>query len=287
MKESTIQLQRKTLNFVPGEILTREMLQDLYDYPRNAVENYYSAYSDGIVYGLEWNTISPECHRITPGVLKWKGDIFFLTKEIDVEKAFGDTFENGKRYQLFFVSKGEEPQRVDQGVRHVYTMQLAAVRKEDQDYDEIAQNEYLYACVLNTTANGLKLEFNTSDCLPGICADNSDIDGRYCFPMLLMYQEIIPMLENKENKTMLDYQFLTLLYQRKNLPMKLVTYYIKEYEGSDAIASVDIKKSKEFYERFKKAVEAYKQVVSVEMESKKTDNKKEEKEAMYRESGSL
>ena len=105
--------------------------------------------------------------------------------------------------------------------------------------------------------------------------------------MPLMYQEIIPMLENKENKTMLDYQFLTLLYQRKNLPMKLVTYYIKEYEGSDAIASVDIKKSKEFYERFKKAVEAYKQVVSVEMESKKADNKKEEKEAMYRESGSL
>ena len=49
MKESTIQMQRKTLNFVPGEILTREMLQDLYDYPRNAVENYYSAYSDGIL----------------------------------------------------------------------------------------------------------------------------------------------------------------------------------------------------------------------------------------------
>ena len=166
MKESTIQLQRKTLNFVPGEILTRGDVAGSYDYPRNAVEKLlFRIFRRNIIwFRMEYNI--PECHRITPGALKWKGDIFFWTKEIDVEKHSEIRLKMARDISCFLFPR-RRTATGGSGIRHVYTMQLAAVRKEDPDYDEIAQNEYLYACVLNTTANGLKLEFNTSDCLSG------------------------------------------------------------------------------------------------------------------------
>ena len=86
-------LRRSEIEFKTGSILRKEMLQEIYEYPRVALEGLFSDYSDGILYGLEWKENEENHHLICPGALKLGGNIYLLGNELDVEKELGLTLK--------------------------------------------------------------------------------------------------------------------------------------------------------------------------------------------------
>lgn len=65
--------------FIKGRILKIEMLEELRDLPRDALESFYEDLSDGIVCGLS-PRVSQETITFSKGVIKYMGGLYVLSK---------------------------------------------------------------------------------------------------------------------------------------------------------------------------------------------------------------
>lgn len=213
-------MYRSTVAFEKGSILRKEMLTDLYEYPRIAVESYYASYTDGILYGLEWrdNQEKPGSHLITPGALKFQGELYFMADCIDVEAAFSDLEIDGK-YRLFFMRQPEE-REID--ARTVYPLKLEAV--QSAGLAEARQRGYYYAYI-ECTVDKTFLMIDDPKELYGLMAA---ADGyAYRFPGHAV-GKIKDILEAKRDKHPLDHQLLRDIYERKGVSVSLVRLYLQE-----------------------------------------------------------
>lgn len=214
-------MQRSEMTFEKGSILRKEMLTDLYEYPRIAVESYYASYTDGILYGLEWcdNKNKPGCHMITPGALKFRGEIYFLSRFIDVEESIIEK-EVDKKYRLFFIKKREDKEI---NTRTVYRLELEAVQSSDL---ENARKNGFYYTYVECNANDEFLVINDEKELYGLFAAN---DGyTYQLPYYILDKKIRSIIEEKKQKHPLDYQILKELYERKAISVSFVKLYLNE-----------------------------------------------------------
>lgn len=67
-------------NFTTGRILKQEMLALLRDYPRDYVNIIYGNYADGIIAGCGI-TVDSAALNISPGMVRFRGRIYVLTRE--------------------------------------------------------------------------------------------------------------------------------------------------------------------------------------------------------------
>ena len=87
------------------------MLESMYNFPRFLCDGYYSKYGDGVLYGLEWENIDNK-HSITPGALKYNGEIYFQAEKLIVEDSINmESLESGQEYYVYF--KEASPQKMD------------------------------------------------------------------------------------------------------------------------------------------------------------------------------
>lgn len=267
-------MQRTKITFQSGEILRKEMLMDMYEYPRIVMEGYYSSYSDGILYGLEWIENEEGQHIIMPGALKLHGNIYYMSEPMNVEEKFEDA-KIDSRYRLFFVESDEvckEPSR------EIFKLELVAVLSAE--VEEASKKGFYYSYI--EVASGNKFEtIEDKENLYGLYAAK---DGyAFSLPPCLLKRNILPLLEDKTQKHPLDYELLRIICSCDSMPLSTVVVYIKEYYKTISKDESYIKEiadnSVKIFEEFEKSIE--------NLHGEKTIMKTEEKAVKQKEDSDM
>lgn len=81
----------KETKFTPRSILTHEMLELMYEFPRRGLQLRYSEYGDGIITGLLFKEVDSEIH-LTSGIVK-VGEAFYFAEyeSLNLSKLFKES----------------------------------------------------------------------------------------------------------------------------------------------------------------------------------------------------
>ena len=83
MEKFEQEFKRKKPIFTKGRILKNEMLELLRDFPRNITDIFLATNSDGVISGLDLQVDKTDI-AITPGIVKYQGEILTLGSELKV-----------------------------------------------------------------------------------------------------------------------------------------------------------------------------------------------------------
>lgn len=217
-------MRRSEVEFIRGSILRKELLDDIYRFPRIVTETYYNGYSDGILYGMEWKNCiqNTKHHVITPGALKYHGNIYFLEKELDVEDVLQEEIEKtgNRKYRLCFVEQDAYKQIETQTI---YELKLRAV--QSKEYENIKEKSFYYSRVIwNTGKECLDMYYDGE-----VYGLYSAEDGyKYKLPCYLVKDKLQKFIEKKENKHLLDYILLKDIYEKKGMSISFACMYLNE-----------------------------------------------------------
>lgn len=217
-------MRRSEIEFRAGSILRKEMLQDMYDYPRIAIESLYSDYSEGILYGLSWKINEDNHHIICPGALKFHGNIYFLKDEIDVESEIQDDLSVNGAYRLCFVYQDAD-KKIESKAE--YCLKLMAL--QDKAYNEVKNIAYWYAYINYSGGKTIEIVKGTNSVKYGIAGLVAADDGfDFQLPNWLINQQLLKKIEEKKNKHPLDYQILREIYAGKPISCSFINVYLNE-----------------------------------------------------------
>lgn len=218
-------MQRDVVRFEKGAILRKEMLESMYNYPHFLVEGYYSLYSDGILYGLEWYEDNGK-HYISPGAIKYKGSVYFQSETIALEDMVNiDDLQGSQEYYVFYK---ETP------VKHSYSQDV---------YDLVLSLE------TEPITNGFCYKYIKYELKRFKSLDHKKIYGLFASPQKnsfsvpyhIIKSEIMPILVEKESKHPLDYEIMRMAYCNQPLPAELIQLYLSEYNRAIKNADERIK----------------------------------------------
>lgn len=264
-------MRRSEIEFQAGSILRKEMLQDMYEYPRIALESLYSDYSDGILYGMSLKENNENHHVICPGALKLHGNIYFLKKELDVEKELEEELSVNGSYRLCFVI--QEPQKQIEA-KTDYCLKLMAL--QDKEYKNVENSSFWYAYIKYSGDKKIKLITGDAAIKYGVFGLMSANDGyRFQLPNWLIKQQILNDLEEKDSKHPLDYLLLREIYEGKPVSVSFINVYMNELgrEKIDCDSNPNV-----VIEKFKEAVKELTFSVSVEAAATKVDTVQKEEQ---------
>lgn len=215
-------MYRSELELKKGSILRKEVIEEIYVYPRIITETYYAKFSDGILYGLEWvcSQENKGHHFIMPGALKYHGEIYYLPERIDVEEALVNEIEIDKYYRLCF--EEEKPENTVETLTY-FNLKLRAVLSNE--YEEIKEHSFLYSRV--RVIEDKRVELFYKDEVFGLYA--SDDGYNYKFPQWIIEEKkLFDLLVGKENKHPLDFLVLKEISEKKGLSLSLISLYLSE-----------------------------------------------------------
>lgn len=213
------------MKFERGSILRKEMLEDLYEYPRTALESYYARFSDGILYGLQWQEGAEGngTHVILPGALKFHGKLYFLPESIQVEEVLQEQLKVDQKYRLCFV-EGDVQRRIQE--QSVYEMKLLALQAEA--YREKQAKLFYYARV-RCIKERLLERFDDGE----VCGLFAAEDGYgYRLPDWVFEMHFKKLLEDKKEKHPLDYLLLKDGYREQGVSLSFIKMYLREADMS-------------------------------------------------------
>ena len=246
-------MKRTEVVFKEGSILRKEMLNEIYLYPKNFIESYYSSYGDGILFGLNWKNAEEGKHIITPGALKFNGAIYNQENSICVEDYFMKNLDMelklDKQYRLFFIP--EEVNIDEPNITH-FVLKLTLI--QSAQFEEVMEKGFYYSYVRMDGRKGLtKIEDNNY--IYGLHAGYSK--ESYSISAEEMKRTIEPILDKKDNKHFLDYEILKCIYKGESVPAEFIMLYIKEYYKLENIQDKDLsivfKEPKRLMQEFIKA----------------------------------
>lgn len=235
-------LVKKEVSFLHGNILTKEMLNETYAYPRNFVELKYSDYSDGIIAGLDF-VENDGITYLTKGIVKFKGEYYFLLDDINLTKYFLDMKiqQNGQSPLYYLYLKRSEP--IKDGSIVVQNLKLYVS-------EESKQNDLFSLCRFFGTESNMNLpRLNGS----GEQKPFYDLIDNNVYVNLLdtlyaasekatyhpfLFRAVAEYLEQKQDKSMYDYVILMQIQNMKILSIDAMRTYIaavdcKAQESSD------------------------------------------------------
>lgn len=221
-------LIKKDVSFLHGSILTKEMLNEIYVYPRNFVELKYNVYSDGIIEGL--NFIEKDgITYLTKGIVKIEGEYYFLLDDIDLTSYFKETQkeQNWKNDVYYLYLKSETPIKVDSIV----------VKKLSLYVSENKESDLFLLCRFFGTKDNLdlpKLKYNKEDEFKDLIKTESYvnlINTLYAMPKKATYhpflfEAVAEYLKQKQDKRALDYVILMQIQNMKVLSIDAMETYI-------------------------------------------------------------
>ena len=235
-------LVKKEVSFLHGNILTKEMLNETYAYPRNFVELKYSDYSDGIITGLDF-VENDGITYLTKGIVKFKGEYYFLLDDINLTSYFLDMKkqQNWQSTLYYLYLKRSEP--IKAGSIVVQNLDLYVSEESKQD------DLFLLCRFFGTESNMRLPRLNGSgeqkpfkDLIDNNLYVNL-IDTLYAMPKKATYhpflfKAVAKYLEQKQGKSMLDYVILMQIQNMKILSIDAMRTYIaavdcKAQESSD------------------------------------------------------
>ena len=221
-------LIKKDVSFLHGSILTKEMLNEIYVYPRNFVELKYNVYSDGIIEGL--NFIEKDgITYLTKGIVKIEGEYYFLLDDIDLTSYFKETQkeQNWKNNVYYLYLKSETPIKVDSIV----------VKKLSLYVSENKESDLFLLCRFFGTNDKLdlpKLKCNEKDEFDDLIKNNlyvNLVNTLYAMPKKATYhpflfEAVAEYLKQKQDKRALDYVILMQIQNMKVLSIDAMETYI-------------------------------------------------------------
>lgn len=234
-------MQRDIVKFEKGAILRKEMLESMYNYPHVLAESYYSHFSDGILYGLEWYEKNGK-NYICAGALKYKGNIYFQPQEF----AFEDMIQTKAEDREYYVYFKESP------VKSTYCQDIYEL--EPVLETEPVSDGFCYKYVKYAFGSFRALD---SKKIYGLYA--SPDGAGFSLPPYIIREELMPVLSEKTSKHPLDYEIMKTVYDNRPLSADFVRAYLSEYNSSDPDERVDETVSRdnvrEAVDNLKKAVE--------------------------------
>ncbi|MBR0283566.1 MAG: hypothetical protein IJQ81_18555 [Oscillibacter sp.] len=217
-------MRRSEVIFRRGDILSREMLEELYRYPREVAESFFSSYTDGILYGLSWRG---DGGYIQPGALKFQGRIYYLTNPLDAAERLKDRVRDGEKYRLVFRPEYDSERAAKDGGENplrVYSLTLDAFHTERFERERTRIFYYMYA------QYGKRDGFIPLDDpheVYGLCAAN---DGyAFAFSPDFVRRKLLPEIEDKARKHPMDFPLMQTAFQDERLSVRFIRQYLKEY----------------------------------------------------------
>lgn len=98
--------------FQPGHVLTHQMLEASYNFPRELADIIYREFDNCVISGLDYCVESDEVYLL-PGVVKFKGDLYVLNNQIALTKLWKDYKQTsgtpgGTEFVYFMIKKNRQ-----------------------------------------------------------------------------------------------------------------------------------------------------------------------------------
>lgn len=247
-------LVKKEVSFLHGNILTKEMLNEMYAYPRNFIELKYSDYSDGIIAGLDFIENSGITY-LTKGIVKFKGEYYFLLDDINLTSYFLEMHKqqnwSTKLYYLYL--KSSTPIKVDSIIVQNLDLYVS---------EECKQDDLFLLCRFYGGKDNMELpQLNGNEekePFKKLTDDNlyvNMIDTLYAMPGKATYhpflfKAVAEYLEQKPNKSILDNVILMQIQNMKVLSIAAMKTYINAVGCDDEKAT----NRKELFDSFIKCL---------------------------------
>lgn len=222
-------LVNKKVFFRHGAILTKEMLNVVYDYPRDFLCLKYDKYSDGIISGLDFKILHEDNSLVlTKGIVKYKNELYFLLEDVNLTKFFSQQNLEISRKSRYLQLKME----VKDNKENIQEKLLMLVVL-DNAFDE----RNIPLCRFRWNGSEIKIpKINYSDeTIFDDFIDNQSylnvIDTPYAYLKEATYHSMLfkaigEYLNNKKNKTILDYIILIQIQNNIVLSMETIKSYI-------------------------------------------------------------
>ena len=134
--EAIIVFTQKKIRFAPRTILTHEMLEAIYDFPREILRLQYLNFGDGIISGLEFKEVGQEIF-LTEGIVKLKGEFYLSAEgEINLTRFFKDNKSPSHGAIYCFALCPSQNFKVDGGVKRE-SLELKILPKKDVPPDAL------------------------------------------------------------------------------------------------------------------------------------------------------
>lgn len=235
-------LVKKEVSFLHGNILTKEMLNETYVYPRDFVELKYCDYSDGIIAGLDFVENDGTTY-LTKGIVKFKGEYYFLLDNINLTKYFQEMKKQQKWLTKPYYLYLKRSESLKDGSIVVQNLDLYVSKESKQD-------DLFLLCRFHGGKDNMDLpQLNNIEGIEPfekLIDDNlyvNLIDTLYAMQEKATYhpflfKAVAEYLEQKQDKSVYDYVILMQIQNMKILSIDAMRTYIaavdcKAQESSD------------------------------------------------------
>lgn len=214
-------INKSIIDFKNGSLLTKEMLECMYDYPINVLDCLYSNYSNGIISGFD--VIEKEkLIYITKGLLKLDNSIYIMKEDFNINSLFNN-LEESAIYSIVFAEEDNITNK--NGVKNL-SLKIVLDSEIDDNKIKFRFGKFKWngksilelpttidSLFKNTILNLNEIEYaqnNTSTYHP------------------LIFRCIFNYLKNKKDKNMLDYIIINEISKNNVLNIEIIKSYIEE-----------------------------------------------------------
>ena len=223
-------LTKKKISFAPRTILTHEMLEAIYDFPREILRLQYLNFGDGIISGLEFKEVGKEIF-LTEGIVKLKGEFYLSTTgEINLTRFFKENKPSLRGAISCFALCPSQNFKVVGGVK-AESLELKILPKKDLPPDALCLGNFydeLFEVVLpdkNIRAEKFFDEFITLNRLQLLDVPYSCYGGATFHPYI--FSAVKNILRQKENKSPTELALLLQIEQNGFVTMEALKICIE------------------------------------------------------------
>lgn len=215
-------INKNIIEFKSGTLLTKEMLQSMYDYPIDILNCLYSSYSNGILSGFDVIKRDEE-YYITSGLIKIDNCIYIMKEDFKLNTLFCN-LEESTVYNIVFVQVFNGIN--ENGVKK-FSLEIL-LENMVNDKENIKFRFGSFKCgrdsklELPRTVDSL-FENNVLNLIKGDYAQNNESTYHP-----LIFRCILGYLKDKKNKNMLDYLMINEISKNNVLTLQIMKIYIEE-----------------------------------------------------------
>lgn len=224
-------LVNRQVVFSHGIILTKEMLEETYEYPRKFLQLHYASYSDGILEGLDLVERQGDVW-LTKGVFKRQDNFYFTQEDVNLT-AFAKQEKLSPDRTRYSFCLTQEEHKVQEGITDgVLSLQIHDCSKEESlcmGGFSWAQEKLILPRIQEQSEKPFELFTRPSR------MDVLEIP--YAWKKEATYHPVVfravrSYLQEKPHKNCLDYVLLLQLQNQEILPLESLRLYVESVRGN-------------------------------------------------------
>lgn len=248
------------LEFNKGSILTKNMLEELYNFNHDYINIKYNNYLDGIILGVDLfdnkNNNENE-YYITAGLLKFQGNIFRMITDFNLTRFIKNEFDSKRieiqnKYKIVFELKTDE--YVDKRTSYRRkSMELSILEVEEQyegivfaNFELSIRGELIVENKIDFDAKKILSYFNSSLFSLLECPYSFNNCSTFHPKVFTNIKEI---LVKKQRKTAVEYSIINMIIADKVLSTEFMVIFIND--NSDGEVELEFKVFYEIDEKIK------------------------------------